>query len=137
MTLYLDSSSLVKRYIYEAGTEKVNELCRAADAILLSLLSIPEVISSFNRLLREGKITKREYQLLKENFLDDIDEADIFDINPEIIRFSIDLLENGTIRTLDALHVATALFHGIDLFVSSDKRQLAAAQKTGIHTQLV
>jgi predicted nucleic acid-binding protein len=38
---------------------------------------------------------------------------------------------------MDALHVASALEWGADLFASSDRRQLAAAKKAGLRTKLV
>jgi predicted nucleic acid-binding protein len=41
----------------------------------------------------------------------------------------------GSLRSLDALHVASALELGTESFVSYDERQLAAAESVGIRTE--
>jgi predicted nucleic acid-binding protein len=41
----------------------------------------------------------------------------------------------GPLRSLDALHVASALELGAESFVSYDERQLSAAESVGIRTQ--
>jgi predicted nucleic acid-binding protein len=47
------------------------------------------------------------------------------------------ILEDSPVRAADALHVACALEWKTELFVSSDKRQISAAKKAGLHTRLV
>jgi hypothetical protein len=59
---YFDSSALAKRYIVEPGTAEVLKHCSNASEILLSILCIPELISAFNRLAREKKITRIQYK---------------------------------------------------------------------------
>ena len=54
-----------------------------------------------------------------------------------LVRSAIDLIERHPLRTPDALHVAGALDWKADLFVSSDRRQLAAAAKAGLRVLLV
>ena len=49
-----------------------------------------------------------------------------------LVQRAIDLIERHPLRTMDALHVACALDWQADLFVSSDRRQLAAAAKSGL-----
>ncbi len=46
-------------------------------------------------------------------------------------------MERTRLRAMDALHIATAQLAGVDLFVTADRRQAAAAQTAGLKTQLV
>ena len=132
MRIFLDSSALVKRHIQEEGTSEVIELCRDAAEIAVSVICITEVLSACNRLVREKLITKKQYSLIKNEFLLDIDAATIIDLTSEVIVHSITCLESGTIRSMDALHIGTALVYECDVFVTGDSKQKDIAKKMGL-----
>jgi hypothetical protein len=50
---------------------------------------------------------------------------------------STGLLEASRLRAMGALHAASAMVWGAELFVSSDKRQISAAKKAGLKTKSV
>ncbi len=58
MKAFFDTSAFVKRYVNEVGSEKVAEICKQADELALSIICFPEMISTLNRLIREGKLEK-------------------------------------------------------------------------------
>jgi predicted nucleic acid-binding protein len=88
-------------------------------------------------LLREKKISKSQYEALKTRFLDEITNAEICPINDVVLTTSVHVVEAGTVRTLDALHVAGAKFSECDQFVTADKRQHEAAIRAGLHSVLI
>ena len=135
--LYLDSSALAKRYVQESGTDAVLDRCREATEVGLSVLSYPEVISCFNRLLREGKLTTSDYRKLKTGLCLDLDGAAILDITPGIIALAVRCLELEPVRAADALHVATAREFACGLFLSSDRAQCIAAERLGLRAELI
>lgn len=49
MMFYLDTSALVKRYIYEAGSELVNDLFADAKGIATGVISRAEAAAAFAR----------------------------------------------------------------------------------------
>ena len=53
MKLFLDTSAFAKRYVAEPGSEKVMALCQEADALFVSVICLPELISTLCRLVRE------------------------------------------------------------------------------------
>ena len=69
MIVFFDTSSWVKRYVDETGSDEVEKICSKADEIILSILCVPETISSFSRLLREKKITQSLFFDLKKLLL--------------------------------------------------------------------
>ena len=75
MQLFLDSSALAKRYISELGSDVVNSHCKNASQITISIISVVEILSVFNRLKREKRLTPKVYRALKNSFLNDISEA--------------------------------------------------------------
>jgi predicted nucleic acid-binding protein len=134
MRVFFDSSAFVKRYVNEAGTDAVLQWCDQATEIILSGIALPELISSFCRLQREGRITETQYRQLKSLLLADIEDAAIGDLTPVVIAHAIASLEGNVLRGMDAIHIGSALALKADLFVSSDRRQLDAAARSGLRT---
>ena len=92
MRVFLDTSAFVKRYVSEAGTDAVLEWCDKATEIILSGIALPEIISAFCRLHREGKITDTQYRQLKSLLLADIEDVDICDLTPAVLGLAISSL---------------------------------------------
>ena len=137
MKVFLDSSSFAKRFVSERGSEKVDEICMQASALGLSILCFPEIISALNRKRREKNLSAFDYGLAKDRLLEDIEDADIIQVIPQVIIRSTTLLEVSALRALDALQVACAIEWEADLFVSSDKRQIRAARGAKLNCQYV
>ena len=137
MKTLFDSSAFAKRYVEEAGSQTVDLLCREATEVALSVLSLPEIISALNRRVREGLLTDREYTEVKQYLSQDIRDAVIVNLVPQVVSTCTKILEASPIRAADALQIASALEWETELFVSADKRQISAAKKAGLHTKLV
>jgi predicted nucleic acid-binding protein len=137
MRVFLDSSALAKKYIEEKGSERILALWKEAEEIALSILCVPEVLSACNRLLREKKLDREDYQAVKRGFLRDIEETTLVNVVPAIIEGAVKCLEAGTMRTLDAIHVASAVSSGCELFVTSDPRQADGARAMNLRTELL
>ncbi len=134
MRLFFDTSALAKRYFEESGSEQVARLCREAEELAISVLCVPEMISTLRRLLRERRLSLKEYDALKESFLADAADAELREVTPEVVSTAVQMLEEHALRTLDALHLASALIAGPDAFVSADRAQLSAAHRCGLKT---
>ncbi len=135
MKLVLDSSALAKRYIQEIGSERLDFLLKDASELALCIILVPEVVSGLNRRIRDGDLDPEDYRMVRKQLLNDVRDAVILQITPSVISISLKLLENNVLRAMDALHVACAIEWKADLFVTSDKRQLAAAQNADLKTE--
>lgn len=135
MKVCLDSSAFAKRFVDEAGSHAVETLCAQADALGLSVICLPEIVSALNRRLREKSLTLTQYHTAKKRVLDDVRDADMIQLTPAVIGTAIQVLEANPVRAMDALHVACALEWGADVFASADSRQLAAAKRAGLKTR--
>jgi len=127
--LFLDTSALAKRYIAEQGSDTVLRLCREAEQLAVSVICLPEMISTLNRLVRERRLSRAKYQVLKQTLLGDLAGADLCELTTAVMRGVIRLLESNPLRAMDAIPVASAAAYGAELFASADLRQLAAARK--------
>ena len=68
---------------------------------------------------------------------EEIEDISIINITPEVFLQSIQLLENNTLKSMDAIHIASALEWQPELFVSSDLRQIEAAKRAGLSVRYV
>ncbi len=137
MKTFFDSSAFVKRYIEETGSQDVEALYMAATELAVSVVCIPEVISALNRRVRERDLSRRQYETVKDNMFEDVRDAEIVSLTPEVIATCTSILEASPVRAMDALHVACAIQWGAELFVSADERQVSAARKARLRTRLV
>lgn len=132
MKLFLDTSAYAKRYVAESGSDKLFALCQRADSLAVSVICLPELISTLSRLVREKKLSKADYRKIKSNAMADLADADICPIDAGVLVTTTSLLETHPLRAMDALHLACALAVAPDKFVSADQRQLSAARKAGL-----
>ncbi len=132
MRVFFDSSAFAKRYVQEAGTEIVLSWCDRATEIGLSGIALPEIVSAFCRLQREGKITQIQYQQLKLSLLSDVEDLAVCDLTPGVIQQAILSLETNVLRGVDAVHIGCAVAFQAEIFVSADKHQCEAAARAGL-----
>jgi predicted nucleic acid-binding protein len=137
MKVVFDSSTFAKRYVEEKGSQKVAEICEETTSLGVSVILVPEIISGLTRCRRENKLSEDDYNLVKERLIQDVLDAQIINLTPEVITCSISLLENNVLRAMDALHIACAIEWGAQNFVSSDKQQIKAAKKAGLHVTVI
>ena len=137
MKTYLDSSAFAKRFVDEDGSDKVEDACAQATELALSVICVPEIASALNRRKRERCLSEHQYSEAKLSLLDDVRDANIINITASVVGSALKVLETSPVRAMDALHIACALEWGTEIFVSSDKKQLAAARRAGLKTRKV
>ena len=104
MIVYLDTSSLVKLYVEEDGSAKVDSLVRSSEIVATSLIAYAEARAAFARRFREKAFTKDEFDLLKEFFERDWSKHLILSITGDLIRLAGDLAEKHALRGFDSIH---------------------------------
>jgi predicted nucleic acid-binding protein len=131
--LYLDASALVKavRGTEEEGAAALGECLQGAD-LISSELVLTEVPRALQRTaaerprfpLEEG--LQRAAKVLDSLALRPVDDS---------LLVGAGLFGEPLLRSLDAIHIVTALLVSpIDLFVTYDRRQAAAARRAGLET---
>lgn len=140
MNLYLDTSSLVKLYIREIGTEAVQALASQTRVMNTSWLTYAEARAAFARKHRRGDLTDEEYGQVLVAFESDWSNLLRLEVSYFILLRAGQLAERHGLRALDAIHLASALHIaglpglGATLTLSSaDGGLLAAAQAEGLH----
>ena len=123
--LYLDSSALVKLVIREQETPALQHLLGESGFMVSSALAEVEVRRAVRRITSEEGILRLAEQILAG--------VHLLSLDGPVLRAAAELPQ-GQLRTLDALHLASALSLGSDLsaMVVYDDRLGEAALQAGL-----
>jgi hypothetical protein len=120
---YLDSSALVKLVLEE----------RETTALLSFLGDRPTHVSSVLAYVEVSRAARRESETAAERAADVLELVNLIELDRTILD-GARVVEPDRLRTLDAIHLATALSLGesLDAFVTYDLRQSEAAARVGL-----
>ena len=141
---YMDSSSIVKRYIHEIGSAWVVSIAAPAignDIFTVSVTSV-EVVSAITRRTRGGTIPSADAATAIATFKNDWqNEYQIVEVTEVLVNRAVSLAETHGLRGYDAIQLAAAceihtlcVAAGLPplIFVSADTRLNAAAISEGL-----
>jgi uncharacterized protein len=129
VSLYVDSSALLKRYVEEPDSAAAESLLRSDRSLLTARHTIVEVRRNLARLLDE-----RDAAAARAAFLQDLEAISIVELDALTCETAASIAELTGARTLDALHLAAAQRVGGAAvpFVTFDLRQAQAARSLGL-----
>lgn len=143
MKIFLDTSSLVKLYHNESGSEELIRLFdeQNIEAIFLSNIAKLEFSSAVYKKVRTRELSENEANELIQLFESDFSKYSFVNCNQEIIENSNSLLRKyGTngLRTLDAIQLASVvkMKSEISLALSSDHKLKSFIVSEGISTDI-
>jgi uncharacterized protein len=128
MSLYVDSSALLKRYVDEPDSDTAEALLRSDPSLLTGRHTIVEVRRNLARVLDE-----RDAAAARSAFLHDLAVFAIVELDGATCDAAAGIAEITGVRTLDALHLAAAQRAGGAAvpFLTFDVRQAQAARSLG------
>lgn len=124
MVIYFDTSALIKRYIREAGTEKVRDLFRDAQSIVVSSITKLELFSTLKRSLIEKRIKEPDYEKTRERIQDDFMDFQVVKFDEQVENSAIEIIEKYQVKAMDSIQIASFFLVKNDetLFVSCDTK---------------
>ena len=140
--VYLDTSSLVKRYIAERGSEVVDRLYGWSEAgrlrVAFSIWNIGEAVGVFDRyrvrkLISDEEFRRARADLVRESLkMSRLEELSMLPMTSLALAGSWSLVSKHHIYVADALQISTSKEAGCDLFLGADRRLLEAASAEGL-----
>ena len=128
MTLYVDTSALLKRYVAERDSRMAEELMAADPLLLTSRLTEVELRRNLTRLLDGDDLLAARRQAQT-----DLDAFALVSLDDVTCNDAARIAEQTLCRSLDALHLAAARRAGeATTFLTFDVRQAQAARSVGL-----
>lgn len=107
MILYLDTSSLAKLYIDEAGRDVVRTLVSQAAVVATSQVAYPEFRAALARRRRDGALTAAAFTSAKRAFEADWSRYVAVEVTSALCREAGALAERYGLRGFDSVHLAS------------------------------
>ncbi|HLM64341.1 MAG TPA: type II toxin-antitoxin system VapC family toxin [Acidimicrobiales bacterium] len=128
MTLFLDTSALVRRYVHGAGRGLVVDAMEEDPAWCASALSRSEALLALHRLAGNPRQAERLWSQLR----DDWDAFVVVPVDDRCLARAVDLGATYGLRTVDAVHLAAAArLPRPASYATFDRRQIPAAAALG------
>lgn len=109
MTLYLDTSALVKLYSEEEGRETVQNALAGAQRAAIATIGYAECRAALARKLRENGLSVVEYRRAVKDLDRDWQELLRVIVDDDLSREAGVLAERLSLRGFDAVHLASAI----------------------------
>jgi predicted nucleic acid-binding protein len=135
--LYCDTSALLKLYLTEPGSDAFNDLVEGRGDLLVSDLTVTEIVSALARRVRQGHLGRDAARRVQHAIVGRLDEGvyQRVELTREVHRRAEHLLLSLTatpLRAADALHLALAISARAASLASFDARLVAAARAVGL-----
>ena len=134
--VYLESSAALSSILREPSTAaKVDAALRDADRIFMASLAVVECHRVILRAVARGRLTAIEAGAAQYRLQLLLERSDLIDLEPSVIARASAPMGDNLIRSLDAIHVASAIVAreavGPITFLSFDIRVRIVAQQLG------
>jgi predicted nucleic acid-binding protein len=138
---YFDTSVVAKRYIHEPGSQLASVLLRR-HRLLSSAIVTVELHSVIYRSYRSGLLAPKAFQSIIRKIEADRVRWETVAVSADILAKSEDLVRDYDVRSLDAIHLASAslIYERIGrklLFATADRKQFEAARQLNLNVTLV
>jgi predicted nucleic acid-binding protein len=142
--VYLDSSAIVKRYVYEIGSEFIraqyNDVYFGNVLLSFNVWNIGEVIGVFDRAHRQKRITGKQLDEVMGRFsnetarLKKISRIRIITLSESILERSWDVIVKHHIYVADAIQITSAIETGCKEFYTGDEKLHKIALSYGLNS---
>ncbi len=142
MIIYFDTSALVKKYLYEDGSDEVNGLFLKDNLHGSITLTQVEMSASLHKAVRMKLISANLASEALKDFLEDWQSFTRLRVTAAVIEKATDIAWKYSLRGYDSLHLASALLwqETLDIkvtFAAFDHELLSACHKAGLETWTV
>ena len=106
MTLYLDTSSLVKLYVAEPGSDAVRKLVDAASVVATSSIAYTETRAALARRRRERGLRPKAFASARKTFEAEWPKYVTVEVTSALCREAGEFAERYRLRAYDSVHLA-------------------------------
>ena len=129
MRAFIDSSSLLKKYVEETGSAHFQDLLENVADIIVAPTCWLEIQSALDRRVREKTLAKGQREWLHKEVKIDFNFFEVVIWNDALEERGTELIRAYHLKTLDSIQLSSACLALADVFVTSDKQLAVYARK--------
>ncbi len=129
MKAFLDTSALFKKYVVEPGSERLDELLKETEDIIIAPVTKIELFSALDRRLQEKSLKPSQAKTIAQEITKDLPFFSAVLWNEALEEKAVGHVQTYHLRALDALQLGAGQLSSCDLFITCDKTLARAAQK--------
>lgn len=129
MKAFIDTSSLVKKYLDERGSDQFNVLLKQILEIIVSPFCLLELNSVLQRRLKEKTLHIDQVSSILAEIKQDLPYFSRIHWNDDLEQKALEMIQKYQLKTLDSLQLACGYLSQADLFITSDEKLYHAAKK--------
>jgi len=129
LRVFIDTSSLFKRYIQEHGSLELEPLFQQASEIIVSAVTWVEFNVALSRRSNNKVMTPAQVSWAISEAKKDFEFYSRVEWNENLEEKVIEIAQKFSLKTLDAIQLASGILSKADVFVTSDKKLFEEANK--------
>jgi predicted nucleic acid-binding protein len=133
MITYVDTSTLLKLVVDEAGSDRAAVIWSSAESVAAVSLIEVEARSALAAAARAGRLTPDQHTEARTELGTLITDLYVVEVTRTVIADAAQLAEVDELRGYDAVHLAAALMIGAVVLTSADDELCDAAERHGLH----
>ncbi len=137
MRVFIDTSSLFKRYIQEDGSLELEPLFQQASEIVVSPITWIEFNAALSRRSSYKALTSAQVSWAISEAKKDFEFYSRIGWNDNLEEKVIEIAQKFSLKTLDAIQLASGILSKVDIFVTSDKKLFEESKKVISKTRFI
>jgi predicted nucleic acid-binding protein len=127
--VFVDTSSLFKKYVQERGSQVFEKLLSKASEIAVSPVTWVEMNAVIERYLRTKLLTPQKSGWLRGEIKKDFGYFFLVLWNENLENKAVQFIHEYGLKSMDAIQLAAGVLSESEIFVTSDRQLYSAAKK--------
>lgn len=137
MRIFVDTSTLFKKYVDENGSSDFSDLLDKVTEIIVSPLTRIEMYAALTKCVQEKSLPMEYAEKLKAEIKKDFVFYSRVYWNESLEEKAVEITQKSSLRALDAIQLASGVLSKADVFVTSDKKLFEEANKVIRQTRFI
>lgn len=133
MITYVDTSTLIKLIVDEAGSDRAELIWVSADSVASVSLIVVEARAALAAAARNKRLSNKQVRAARTELGAFVSDLHVVEVTEELVESAAQLAETESLRGYDAVHLAAAIFIGAVVLTSADRTLCDAAERQGLH----
>ena len=121
MKAFLDTSALIKKYVAEPGSDRLEELLEKVGEIVVAPIYWIELNSALERRLHEKTFSRLQAARIRQEAGKDLNYFSKIIWNEALEQKAVEVIQKYYFKALDSIQLAAGILSKADLFLTSDQ----------------